>query len=98
MPALVKMALTTATAVLLALMLPAALRAQSEERSRCLARGGVSPEQKLNSCTAVIESGQETPQGLVAAFNNRGNANLSSQSHDRAIADYTEAIRLDPKY
>jgi len=55
------------------LALPAAIRAQqSDDRSRCFAREGVSPEDKLESCTAVIQSGGQTPQGLVAAFNSRG--------------------------
>ncbi len=53
------------------MMLPAAIWAQqSDGRSRCFAREGVSPEQKLESCTAVIKSGGQTPQGLVAAFIN----------------------------
>src|SRR5215475_15387002 len=81
------------------MMLPAAVVAQqSDDRSRCFAREGVSPEQKLVSCTAVIESGGQTPQGLVAAFNSRGNAHLSNRNYDHAIDDYNEAIRIDPKY
>lgn len=84
---------------LASLMLPAAIRAQqSDERGRCFAREGVSPEQKLVSCTAVIESSGQTAQWLVAAFNSRGNAHLSTRNYDRAIDDYNEAIRLDPKY
>ena len=33
----------------------------------------------------------------ATTFNERGNADLAKQDYDRAIADYTEAIRLDPK-
>jgi tetratricopeptide (TPR) repeat protein len=81
------------------LALPAAIRAQqSDDRSRCFAREGVSPEDKLESCTAVIQSGGQTPQGLVAAFNSRGNAHLNNRNYDRAIDDYNETIRIDPKY
>jgi tetratricopeptide (TPR) repeat protein len=81
------------------MMLPAAIRAQqSDDRSRCFAREGVSPEDRLESCTAVIQSGGQTPQGLVAAFNSRGNVHLNNRNYDRAIDDYNEAIRLDPKY
>ena len=80
-------------------ILPATAGArQSDERSRCFAREGVSPEQKLAGCTAVIESGRQTRQGLVGAFNNRGNVHLSNRNYDRAIDDYNKAIRLDPKY
>ena len=32
------------------------------------------------------------------AYNNRGNAYQAKGDYDRAIADYTEAIRLDPKF
>ena len=90
---LVAAALTAA-----ATMLSPAVRAeQSEARTRCFAREGVSIEQKLDACTAVIESGQETPRGLIAVFNARGNARLDNRDFDRAIDDYSEAIRLNPK-
>jgi tetratricopeptide (TPR) repeat protein len=91
----------TAVALMAAItmMLPAAVRAQqSDDRSRCFAREGGAPEQKLASCTAVIESGGQTPQGLVAALNSRGNVYLGSRNYDRAIDDFNAAIRLDPKY
>src|SRR6266446_3503912 len=89
------------------MMLPAAIRAQqSDDRSRCFAREGVSPEDRLESCTAVIRSGGQTPQGLVAAFNSRGNAHLNNRGLaylrkgrlDPAIEDFDAAIRLNPKY
>ena len=35
---------------------------------------------------------------MPIAYLNRGNAYFNKGDHDRAIADYTEAIRLDPKY
>jgi tetratricopeptide (TPR) repeat protein len=95
MRALMAMALMAA----IIMMLPAAARAQpSDDRGRCLAREAVSPEQKLESCTAVIKSGGQTPQGLVAVFNSRGNVHLNNRNFDRAIDDYNEAIRIDPKY
>ena len=31
-------------------------------------------------------------------YNNRGNARRAKQEYDKAIADYNEAIRLDPTY
>jgi tetratricopeptide (TPR) repeat protein len=81
------------------IVLPATVEArQSDKQSRCFAREGVSPEQKLEGCTAVIESGRQTSRGLVVAFTNRGNALLSHRNYDRAIDDYNKAIRLDPKY
>ena len=35
--------------------------------------------------------------GPAEAFRDRGLARLSSKEYDKAIADFTEAIRLDPK-
>ena len=32
------------------------------------------------------------------AYNNRGNTYSTTHDYDRAIADFSEAIRLDPKY
>jgi len=81
------------------MMLPARTVAQqSDHSSRCFAREGVSPEQKLASCTAVIESGQQSRQGVVGALTRRGNVHLGNRNYDRAIDDYNKAIRLDTKY
>ena len=80
-------------------MLPGTVAAQqSDERRRCLASEGVTPERKLDSCTAVIKSSGQAAQGLVAVFTSRGNVHLSNRNYDRAIDDYNEAIRLDRKY
>jgi len=90
---------TVALMAVTTMMLLGAIRAQpSDDRSQCFAREGVSPEQKLESCTAVIKSGGQTPQGLVAAFNSRGNVHLNNRDYDRAVDDFSEAIRLDPKF
>jgi tetratricopeptide (TPR) repeat protein len=48
------------------------------------------------SCSELIELGKETPKNLAVAFTNRGNGYVFNDDYDRAIADYTEAIRLDP--
>ena len=34
----------------------------------------------------------------MVAYYNRGNAHKDKGDNDRAIKDYSEAIRLDPKY
>ncbi len=51
----------------------------------------------IAACTAVIKSGRWRGKDLVWAYEHRGNAYYDSGDNDRAIADYTEAIRLDPK-
>jgi tetratricopeptide (TPR) repeat protein len=49
-------------------------------------------------CTRAIQSGEYRRTGLAWAYYNRGNAYRAKGDFDRAIADYNEAIRLDPKY
>src|SRR3989454_2518083 len=48
--------------------------------------------------TRAIESGDLPHPDLFFAFNNRGNVYASKRDYDRAIRDYTEALRLNPKY
>ena len=54
-----------------------------------------SGEAKILACTSVISAGG---QDLSSAYNNRANAYREKGDKDRALADYNEAIRLDPKY
>jgi tetratricopeptide (TPR) repeat protein len=67
-----------------------------QQIDQCENKGSVySLEAMLSACTATIESGGSRGK---AAYNNRGNAYYAEKDYDHAIADYTEAIRLDPKY
>ena len=52
---------------------------------------------RSRACTAIIETPQESPRNRAVAYNNRGNA-CAKGDLDRAIADFNEAIRLDPNY
>jgi tetratricopeptide (TPR) repeat protein len=55
-------------------------------------------EQMLKSCTEIIEASRETPQRLAIAYFWRAVASRNLGNLQRAIADFTEAVRLDPKY
>lgn len=72
--------------------------AQTQEQIEwCVNKEAVqSPDLQINGCTAVIQSGKWSGKDLAPAFNNRGNAYTRKGDTDRAIADYTQAIRLDP--
>src|SRR5580704_12694215 len=84
-------------AVGLALAPPA--RAQTaQQRASCDIKGGARPDEVISGCTAVIQSGQETGTNLAAAFTIRGRAHRAKGDYDHAIADYTEAIRIEPNY
>src|SRR5438105_2441384 len=70
----------------------------SRDWTLCVNKEKVSPDLQISGCTKVIQSGKESQKNLSIAFNNRGNAYRTKEENDRAIADYNDAIRLDPKY
>src|SRR3984893_535476 len=55
------------------------------------------PEAAIIDCTQSINSGKSKGRNLAAYYNNRAAAYRDKGDNDRAIADYSEAIRLDPK-
>jgi lipoprotein NlpI len=63
----------------------------------CLGQAGATSDQIIDGCTAVIQLGY-TGQFLVTAFNNRGIGYAQKGQYDRAIADYDQAIQLNPNY
>jgi tetratricopeptide (TPR) repeat protein len=52
---------------------------------------------RLDPCTRLIASGRYAGRDLAGIMLNRGNAYYNGQDYPRAIADYDEAIRLDPR-
>ena len=52
---------------------------------------------RIGGCTAAIRSGQSQGKDLVWAYNNRGVAHSALGEHRRAIEDYDQALRLDPR-
>jgi tetratricopeptide (TPR) repeat protein len=85
-------------AVTAAMVLTAPAVAQmSRDYDRCTGKGSPSTEQVIRGCTAVIQFKRETKTNRSISYNNRGNAYQTKGDNDRAIADYSEAIRLGPK-
>jgi lipoprotein NlpI len=62
----------------------------------CPLNSSAAPDQRIKSCTALIENGQASAHDRAVAYNNRGNAYLDKGDDDHAMADYDAAIRLDP--
>ena len=55
------------------------------------------PDRRLRGCTQMIERGEKEPQkNRAITYFNRGVAYGRKGEVDRAIADYTKAIALDP--
>jgi tetratricopeptide (TPR) repeat protein len=55
------------------------------------------PDVAINHCTQTIESRQLSGKALAFVFYKRGNAYYGKGDHDRAILDYNQAIRLNPR-
>ena len=56
----------------------------------------VAAQQRIEACTSAIASGGVTSAALAATLQGRGRAYADQGEADRAIADLSEAIRLDP--
>jgi tetratricopeptide (TPR) repeat protein len=54
------------------------------------------PADIISGCTAIINAGRETPPHLAMAYTYRGVAFAARGASDRAISDYTQAIRIFP--
>ena len=55
-------------------------------------------ERIIRGCTEVINGRQDLRQTLAIAHHRRGTAYASKKDYDRAIADYTMAIEIDPTH
>jgi len=54
------------------------------------------PKRQIQSCSAIIEDGRTSETRRVFAYNNRCAAHIEQGRHDKAIADCSQAIQLDP--
>jgi tetratricopeptide (TPR) repeat protein len=86
--------------ILAAVLLPgaAALGQTLQDHRWCEGESGATVAQRLDGCSAVIKGGREKGDKLAEIFNHRGVAYRLKGDHDRAIADYAQAIRLNPKF
>jgi tetratricopeptide (TPR) repeat protein len=62
----------------------------------CTGNPGIDWDTQIRSCTALIQSGAEDKENVAIAFYNRAVAYENKEKYDLAIADYSEAIRLNP--
>jgi tetratricopeptide (TPR) repeat protein len=78
------------------LLLPAA--ASADDLGVCQSDSKTAPvSARLDPCTRLIASGRYAGRDLAGIMLNRGNAYYNGQDYPCAIADYVEAIRLDPR-
>jgi Tfp pilus assembly protein PilF len=81
-------------AALFALTAPAA----AASRADWDACKGDDPDRTIAACTRIIQGRGETAKDSAIAHHERALSYRSKGDSDRAIADLSEAIRLDPNY
>lgn len=70
--------------------------AQSRNQNWAWCEGG-DPVLSIKGCTALIQSPSETRNNLAIAHSNRGITYSDMGDFDRAIADYEQALKLNPE-
>jgi tetratricopeptide (TPR) repeat protein len=75
-----------------------ALAQTPNERAWCEGEDAVSVDQRIDGCSAVIKAARDRSEKLAEAFNNRGIGYRLKGDYDRAIQDYNQAIKLNPKF
>ena len=56
------------------------------------------PAKIIPACTKLAEDANDTPRNRAIAYYDRGNAYKNLKDYDRALSDYSEALKLDPQY
>jgi tetratricopeptide (TPR) repeat protein len=79
----------------LALVAPAALAQTQQQRDWCFSPTATD-DQTIEGCTALVQSPQQSPTVKAAAYDARGFAYINKGLYDRAIADETDALALNP--
>src|SRR5262245_54359926 len=64
-------------------------------RDDCLLK---TPDKVITGCTAVIESAREKPGNRAIAYYNRGIAYSARGELDRALVDFTEAVKINSRH
>ena len=83
-------------AVALAAMMVSAVAQLSPHWQACTGTPGIDWDQQIKSCTALIQSGTELKENVAIAYYNRALAYENKDDYARAVADYDEALRLNP--
>ena len=82
---------------------PASEQAPAAQEARATARDVTACAQTsdhdaaIAGCTRIVEDGKQKPRGRGVAYYNRGNAHAAKGDQAGAIADYDEAIKLEPR-
>ena len=73
-------------------------RAELPQVYQVCADRGASSDERIAACTNILRSNLSNPHNLAVTFRNRGIAFGMKGDHDRALADFDQAIALEPSF
>jgi lipoprotein NlpI len=79
-----------------ALLMPPPALAQPQQQTDACANRALTPDVRIDACTALIQSGREPGKSLAPYYADRCWAYNLKGDRDRAMQDCNEAIRIDP--
>ena len=83
--------------ILAAFILTGVLPASADRYSDCAQ--SADPDRRIRGCTQILKRGKrEGRRSRHAAHYNRGISYARKGQYDRAIADFDQAIKIDPRY
>jgi tetratricopeptide (TPR) repeat protein len=91
------MAVFGAAAITLSIAMGARAQTPSPPLWKICSDDNTTPEMRIGACSIIILSEQQPPGKLAVTYYDRGIDYGRKGDHDRAIADFTKAISLDPK-
>lgn len=71
---------------------------QDQTTCSAVTGSGYTPQQQVDACTRLIQSGRMGQDDVAMAYYNRGRAWVDANDNAKAVTDYTQAITLRPVY
>src|SRR6202023_2317055 len=85
-------------AILLLAVLPARAQDSSADERRCTGLWRATSEERVASCTTLIDSGRYPPVNLAILHDNRGMAFRAKGDLTNARSDFDQAVSFNPSY
>jgi tetratricopeptide (TPR) repeat protein len=96
-PAMI-LSLLSALIVVCSLLTPNAADAQVQQLHALCGNPTATSDERISACSQLIQSGWDSDRNLAVSYFNRGAAQEKKGDLDRAIADFNQALQIQPSY